>query len=444
MKNVICFLLVMTIIFNFIACKKDTTGGQLEITEISANHGSYGSTMTITVNNFSAGKDTIKINGMPCNVTGIQGSEITIDIPKASGSGYITITDGTTILKGPPFKYIYTCNVTTLAGSLDSGSVDGTGLGASFLHLDGVAVSSTGILYTTEFTGDNQYIDTYPASSRIRQINAAGVVTTFSGSGHYGFQDGPASVAGFGDLAAIAIDAVGNLYVTDYYYNRIRKITTTGDVSTIAGNGNAGFVDGPADSASFNGPTGVTLDAIGNVYVADNGNVCIRRISPDGMVTTLTDKGFITLTNASQNHVIFESPWALCFDLQGNLLVGDKGNIWKTSLSGTKDFFYSTDDGPHPDGFSYNNGIGRITGLVVDSHGNVYASDLDYSVVYQISIYGTNIFAGIPGQYPGQFLPFSDGPLLTATFINPSQLALDKDDNLYIADGYRMRKIAIQ
>jgi sugar lactone lactonase YvrE len=441
MKNIGFYFLLTAIAIDFSSCKKDSSSGQLEFKGISTNTGSYGSTMTIYANNFSTGKDTIKLNGVPCNIVDIKGSSITIDIPKGAGPGYFTITDGSKILQGPSFLFVYTGTVSTVAGSLDNGSIDGTGLDASFLFLDGVVVNSKGNLNTVEFTGGDPYATTYEASSRIRQITPAGVVTTFCGSGQYGFKDGSASEAGFGQLRGIAIDAAGNLYVSDYYYNKIRKITPTGDVTTIAGDGNAGFKDGPADSAIFKGPGGIAVDAIGNVYVADNGNLSIRRISPDGMVTTMTSAGFTALTDLSQSHLTFTSPWAICLDHQGNFLVGDNGSIWKITPDGTQTNFISTEDGPRPNGFAYSNGMmGRIAGLIEDSHGHVYATDIDNSAIYQVSIYGINLFAGIRGQ----FLPFADGPVATATFIDPVGLAIDKDDNIYVADDYRMRKITVQ
>jgi hypothetical protein len=433
------FLLLVLIFTCSTSCKKQSNGGPPKFITISRDSAAYNVPFTVTVDNFSPDKDTIKYNGVPCPIVSIQGSDISITIPKNAGPGYFTITDGTTIVKGFLVYYINTSYVTTIAGSLDSGSVDGTGLAASFLALDGVALSSTGILYTTEFTGGNQYIDIYSASSRIRQINAAGVVTTFSGSGHYGFKDGPASVAEFGELGAIAIDAAGNLYVTDYYYNRIRKITSSGDVSTIAGNGNAGFVDGPADSASFNGPTGIAIDNAGNVYVADNKNFAVRRISTNGMVTTLTSTGFLALTDPGQNHRTFASPWALYLN-RGNLLLGDNGFIWNITPSGVLTVLAGVGPG-YSEGPGYEVQFGRVEGLVADSHGNIYAADLDNGIIREITSIGVTNFAGIAEL----LLPAAvDGPWQTAIFQSPSGLAIDKDDNIYVADGYRLRKIFVQ
>jgi hypothetical protein len=434
MKCVAFLFIQVSICICSISCKKESNpnnngNGAIDFIGISKDSAAYGSTITVYAGNFSAIKDTIKLNGVPCSVVNVQGTNITISIPKGAGSGYFTITNGSTTVKGPFFDFLYTSYVTTVAGELDSGSVDGTGLAASFSFLGGVVINTAGILYTVEFS----------ANSRVRTINSAGAVTTFAGNGQYGFQDGPAGVAEFKQLAGIATDAAGNLYVSDFYNQRIRKITPSGDVSTVAGNGNAGLLDGPADSASFNEPTGLAIDNAGNIYVADYSNSALRRIGTDGMVTTLTSNGFTMLTGSSQSYSTFESPWALCLDAEGNILLGDNGHIWKITPAGMLTGFAGEGPG-FTVGIPFEAQFGRIEGLVADSHGNVYASDVDNAVVDQISPWGISTFAGIPGHN----VPLTDGPWQDAIFNEPEGLAIDTAGNIYVADDYRMRKIIVQ
>src|SRR5689334_8095985 len=140
----------------------------------------------------------------------------------------------------------------------------------------GVAVAEDGVVYFSD-AGE---------SNRIQKIAPDGSVTTLAG-GSEGFADGTGAQASFNTPSGIAIDADGNLYVADTGNNRIRKVTPQGVVTTVAGDGTAGYVDGQAAQARFNGPIGVAVGGDGNIYVADTYNDRIRRISPEGQVTTI-------------------------------------------------------------------------------------------------------------------------------------------------------------
>ena len=169
--------------------------------------------------------------------------------------------------------------VSTLAGSAGAtGSAAGTGSAARFNYPEGVAVDSASNLYVA---------DSY--NHTIRKITSDGVVSTLAGSaGNAGSADGTGSAARFNGPSGVAVDSAGNLYVGDYGNHTIRKITSSGVVSTLAGLAGArGSADGTGSAARFNSPNGVTLDSAGNVYVADNQNSTIRKITSGGVVTTL-------------------------------------------------------------------------------------------------------------------------------------------------------------
>jgi secreted PhoX family phosphatase len=137
------------------------------------------------------------------------------------------------------------------------------------------------------------------------------IVTTLAGSGTSGYADGNGTSASFSFPSGVAVDGSGNVYVADSGNNRIRKITPSGIVTTLAGSGTSGYADGNGTSASFNSPSGVAVDGSGNVYVADWGNNRIRKITPSGIVTTLAGSGSFGSTDGPGNSARFHYPSSL-------------------------------------------------------------------------------------------------------------------------------------
>ncbi|MCU6434671.1 gluconolaconase [Undibacterium sp. Jales W-56] len=185
---------------------------------------------------------------------------------------------------------------------------------ARFSDPYGVVLDASGNTYVSD-AGDN---------NRIRKISPQGQVTSLAGE-REGYADGLGAAASFNTPSGLAIDAAGNLLVADTGNNAIRKITPQGLVSTVAGTGVAGFQDGPAKTAMFNGPIGVAADQSGNVYVADTYNDRIRRISPDGQVTTIAGSrpGY---SDGIGMDALLDTPCAVMVDPQGELLIADTRN----------------------------------------------------------------------------------------------------------------------
>jgi streptogramin lyase len=162
----------------------------------------------------------------------------------------------------------------------------------------------------------------------IRKISPAGVVTTLAGTGSTGAVNGNGTSASFNYPYGVAVDGSGNVYVADTVNHLIRKISPSGVVTTLAGTvGNSGAVNANGTSASFYFPFGVAVDGSGNVYVADQGNHLIRKISPSGDVTTLAgDAGSTGAVNGNGTLASFNSPAGVAVDGSGNVYVADRNN----------------------------------------------------------------------------------------------------------------------
>ena len=211
------------------------------------------------------------------------------------------------------------------AGDGLRGFADGKGNAARFADPYGLARDAAGNFYVSD-AGDNNLI---------RKIAPDGSVTTLAG-GAEGFADGVGAAAAFNTPSGVVLDAGGNLYVADTGNNAIRKIDPRGKVTTIAGDGTAGLRDGPAAQARFNGPLGLDVDKAGNIYVADTYNDAVRRISPNGVATTIAGGRGVGFADGTSDAAMFDTPCNVLLDGEGNLIVADTHNnaIRKIVLKG--------------------------------------------------------------------------------------------------------------
>ena len=210
--------------------------------------------------------------------------------------------------------------VTTLAGNpLLYGSSNGQGALALFNGPASVAVDAAGNVYVAD-----------SLNYTVRKISPAGLVSTLAGTaGITGAADGAGTAATFGVIVGITVDSAGNnIYVTDGGNNTIRQITAAGVVTTLAGQaGVHGSADGTGAGATFNGPAGIAVDGSGNLYVADFGNNTIRKIAPGGVVTTLAGQvGVSGFGDGVGTLATFNSPFGIALDGNGNLFVADAKN----------------------------------------------------------------------------------------------------------------------
>lgn len=261
--------------------------------------------------------------------------------------------------------------VSTLAGSTQ-GFTDGTGVTSQFNYPRGVATDAAGNIYVAD-SGNN----------RIRKITPEGLVSTLAGS-TVGFVDGIGAAAQFNDPGGVATDAVGNVYVADHYNNKIRKITPEGLVSTLAGS-TQGFADGTGAAAQFNHPNGVATDVAGNVYVSDTYNYIIRKITPLGVVTTLagSTQGFADGIGASAQ---FNLPIRLATDAAGNVYIADSNNnkIRKITPEGVVSTLAGSTKG-FADGTGASALFNGPVAVATDASGNVYVADMINNKIRKIT-----------------------------------------------------------
>ena len=313
--------------------------------------------------------------------------------------------------------------VTTLAGSGVAGYNDATGTAASFNAPLGVELSASGVSYVAD-----------TSNHRIRKIDAKGQVTTLAGSGKPGFFDATGALAWFNAPADLALDASGTLYVADRDNHSIRKVAADGAVSTLAGGGAAGWLDDVGGKARFNTPYGLAVTPGGVVYVADYGNHRIRKILPNGKVTTLAGNGSGGYKDATGGAAQFYYPTGLALDPAGNVLVADYYNhrIRKVTPSGVVTTVAGTGIGGLKDGDVSLANFYYPWDVAVDSTGAIFVSDRYNHRIRKIV---ANLVITVAGIGAG----FQDGNSSVARLIYPTSITLDARGNLAIADSSNQR-----
>lgn len=269
-------------------------------------------------------------------------------------------------------------------------------------------------------------------NNKIRKISPSGIVTTWAGSGIAGNTDGKGLDASFNWPYGIDLDVHGNAYVTDRYNNTIRKITPDGTVSTFAGSGAVGSADGLGTSASFNWPTGIALDSADNILVADTYNNLIRKITPAGAVTTIAGTGAIGTTDGEALQASFNVPTGLEPDASGNIWIADVNNnmIRKISASGIVSTVAGTPERRFADGTGAAAGFFFPYSLIMDPAGDFLVADANNNRIRKVTKEG--VVSTIAGYGPSGS---GDGEPMEASFSYPADVAYDSYGNIYVADA---------
>lgn len=334
-------------------------------------------------------------------------------------------------------KLINAQTINVVAGNGNCcGAVDGIPATTSAVYYpNGVAVDQSGNIYISE-------------PNKIRKVDPSGIINTSAGSlGGYSGDGGPATSALL-ESHAVIVDQMGNIYSADWSNCVIRKINTAGIISTIAGTGTNGYSGdgGLAINAQLNGPYGLALDATGNLYIADMNNHRIRKINSAGIITTIAGNGTggYSGDGGLATAAKLYSPWGITIDAGGNLYIADSQNnrIRKVSTSG----IITTIAGVGTNGFSGDGGLAtgaelkEPSGVAFDSFGNLFIADFGNTRIRMINSTGIiNTIAGSTYGYAGD-----GGPAISAQFSGLWGITTDSADNLYIADGnnHRIRKIS--
>lgn len=395
----------------------------------------------------NAADNVVKFSGVSAEIVSATETVLMVTVPANGSTGNVTITVNNQTSKGPVFTYGVAGNdpveyeyiTSTYAGAGVAGNTLGPLLEAQFTTLEGVALD--------ESTGDLILADR--GNQLIKRIKKNGTQVEFvAGVKGAGTVNGPVAEAKFNNPYKVAVDKLGNIYTVDNSGARIRKIeVAAGLVSTFAGPTGAavttGFLDGASTAARFNTPIDAVVDNNGNVFVADAGNSAIRKISPDGTVTTLVGGGPSqnALVDGVWPNVRLNRPAGICIDRNGMLLVADRYNnaIRKidpqtgktTTIAGTGTAGFKDDEALKA---TFNHPFG----IHADKNDNIYVTELNNNAVRMITPDGRVITIAGNGA-----VGFAEGKAGVSQFNTPTDVTVDDEGNIFIADmsNNRIRKI---
>jgi sugar lactone lactonase YvrE len=388
----------------------------------------------MSVHASAAMSDITTFAGPTLPTSGSMATTQTIGVPEglaADGAGGFYVSSST---QNRIYHVDSAGTLTVIAGNGSSGfSGDGgPAISAQFNYIHGLAADRAGNLFVADTN-----------NSRIRKISPAGIVTTFAGTGAWGDtgDGGPAASAQLANPRGIEVDESGNVLIADSGNNRIRKVSLSGIITTVAGNGKAGFAGdgGPATAAQLNYPVGVALDASGNIFIVDRSNNRIRRVNGAGIITTLTGgiPGF-SGDGGPASSARISDPRGVALDANGNVFVSDSGNNRIRMITPAGGIVTIAGGSP---GFSGDGGpasaaqLALPIDLATDGLGNLFIAERGNYRVRRIN--GAGIIESVAGTSD------DGGSALAAQLAFPNAIAVDASGNLYIADTdlQRIRRI---
>lgn len=387
--------------------------GPPTITSFAPTNGRPGDQVIITGTNFNLllATNIVKFNGAIASVTYGSSTQLTVIVPPNATSGSISVTANGLTGTSVSIFTVFDSQVSTFAGSATPGLLNGVGTAAQFSAPEGISKDASGNFYVA----DNR---------SIRKITPGGLVSTVATISN------PSS-----RLTGIALDAAGNIYVADHGVNIIWKVSTSGVITNLAGNGLQGSVDGLGTAASFKYPSDLTLDASGNVFVADLGNRKIRKITPGGLVSTFAGSDTSNTYDGTGLSSSFIVPRGITIDDAGNLYVTDYEKIRKITAAALVSTIAGSTAG-FADGHVATAKFSNPKGIALDAAGNIFIGDK--TRIRKIGTDGFVITIAGTGNYG-----FADGPGSVAEFDIAEGVVVDASGTLFIADklNHRIRKI---
>lgn len=324
------------------------------------------------------------------------------------------------------------------------------GTGALGYSGDGGAAKAARLQFPVSVVKDaagKMFIADYDAAV-IRKVNTDGIISTVAGNGTGGYSGdgGPATAAQMNGITAVAVDNAGNIYISDRGNNVVRKVDAAGIITTVAGTSIAGYSGdgGPATAAMLGNPAGIAVDGSGNLFIADEYNAIIRKVSAGGIITTfagIPDSVGHTGDGGPATAAKLNGVFAICTDHAGNLYLSEFGSpstIRKIDASGTISLVAGSDSGPAYAGGSVpatSVQIPASNGLAVDDSGNIYAS-----VTSIIKINSAGILSTFAGNGHGGFGGDGGDPLFAT--LDPYGICVDNAGDLYISGSSRIRRIS--
>ncbi|MGB5648181.1 MAG: IPT/TIG domain-containing protein [Muriicola sp.] len=394
------------------------------IASISPESGIKESEVTINGNSFGTNIASVEVyfNGKEAEVLSVNDTQINVKVPVKAFTGLVKVIINGTELIGPIFTYIVSeIEVSVFAGSGIIGFADGIGTAAQFRSPQGIAIDDLGDLYVADtenyilrkitpngdvstlagvggelgdidgtgsearfrsvnaivFNSSGDMIVSDNSNHKIKKVSTAGIVTNFAGSGSNSSTNGPALSATFQQTSGVAIDSEGNVYVVEINNHSIRKISVSGEVSLYAGGTQSGTADGNGTDARFNNPYGIAIDKEDNLYITDSSVGLIRKIAPNGDVTTLagSTSGF---ADGQGTAAQFSFPTGITVDKQGDIYVTDVSNNRIRKISPEGNVTTLAGDGTTTQ-------FNQPQGITIDAFGDLYVADRSNNRILKIT-----------------------------------------------------------
>lgn len=414
------------------------TGGNEppELTGFSPLSGKKGTIIKIQGRHFGTdnAKVSLQINGLKATVNAVSDTEISAVVPDKCGLGKLILTvNGKEVTSAAAFRYLYTATTSYFSGSGVGGYEDGAPLKSKFGTLYNIAMDSKGVMFAADL-----------GNCMVRRIETDGSTSTVAGAASGGFKDGKGNQALMKFPIGIELAPDGSIFVADHENHAIRQLFPDGTLTTVAGGPDRlGSADGGLTSAQFNQPYGVKLDKTGTLWICDTKNGLIRKLA-NSQVTTFAGStpGY---ANGKLRDAKFYMPSYLNFDENGNTFIADKHNhcIRKISPDGMVTTFSGTPtQAGYRDGEAGQAMFNQPCNIQIDKLGNLYVNDLWNHCIRLVYPDGyTTTLAGKGGTEG-----YNEGPGENALFKHPQGCTLDKDGNLFVTDSanQRIRKLTIE